>query len=40
MKAANKPALADSIWAIIPEDAHGKLEGDHMYVIDGGALVH
>ena len=39
MRAANKPALADAIWDLLPRDI---LEpGDNVnYVVDGGSLLH
>jgi len=37
MKAANKPALADTIWALMPEDVQGLSD---VYVIDGSSLLH
>ena len=40
MKAANKPALADAIWALMPEDIQGPLDSDIVYVVDGGSLLH
>ena len=40
MKAANKPAFADTIWAFMPEDVQGLSEDDHAYVIVGGSLLH
>jgi len=40
MKAASKPALADAIWALMPEDVQGLSGDDHAYVIDGGSLLH
>ena len=40
MKAANKPALADAIWALMPEDVQSLSEDHYVYVIDGGSLLH
>ena len=40
MKAANKPALVDAIWALIKQDTPGPSEDDCVYVIDGGSLLH
>ena len=40
MKAANKPALADAIWALMPQYVQGPSENDHVYVVDGGSLLH
>ena len=39
MKAANKPALADAMWALMPQDVQGPSEND-KYVVDGGSLLH
>ena len=39
MKAANKPALADAIWALMPRFVQGPSEND-VYVVDGGSLLH
>ena len=39
MKAANKPALADAIWALMPQFVQGPSEND-VYVVDGGSLLH
>ena len=36
---ANKPALADAIWALIPRDVVGST-GQSQYVLNGGSLVH
>ena len=40
MKAANKPPLADAMWALIPQYVQGPSENDNMYVVDGGLLLH
>ena len=40
MKAANKPALADAMWALMPQDAPGPSKDDCVYVINGGSLLH
>ena len=39
MKAANKPALADAIWALMPQVVQRPSEND-KYVADGGSLLH
>ena len=39
MRPANKPALADAIWAVMPKDVVGPT-GQSQYVLDGGSLVH
>ena len=39
MMPANKPALADAIWALMPKDVVGPT-GQSQYVLDGGPLVH
>ena len=40
MNAANKPALADAIWALMPQYVQGPSKNDHVYVVDGGSLLH
>ena len=40
MRAANKPALADAIWALMPEDVVGPGSGQYQFVLDGGSLLH
>ena len=39
MMPANKPALADAIWALIPRDVV-RPTGQNQYALDGGSLVH
>ena len=39
MMSANKPALADDIWALIPRDVVGPT-GQSQYILYGGSLVH
>ena len=39
MRPANKPPLADAIWALMPKDVVGPI-GQSLYVLDGGSLVH
>ena len=39
MMPANKPALADAIWALIPRDVVGPT-GQSQYILYGGSLVH
>ena len=39
MMHANKPALADAIWALMPKYVVGPT-GQSQYVLDGGSLVH
>ena len=39
MRPANKPALADAIWASMPKTLLGQT-GERQYVLDGGSLVH
>ena len=39
MRSANKPALADAIWALMPKYVVGPT-GQGQYVLDGGSLVH
>ena len=39
MRSANKPALADAIWALVPKYVVGPT-GQSQYVLDGGSLVH
>ena len=40
MKAANKPALVDAIWALMPPVVQGLSEDDNVYVVDGGSLLY
>ena len=39
MRPANKPALADAIWVLMPKDVV-EPTGQSQYVLDGGSLVH
>ena len=39
MRPAQKPALADTIWALMPDGVVGP-EGQSQYVLDGGSLLH
>lgn len=39
MRPANKPALADALWTLMPEDVAEPI-GDNQYVLDGGSLLH
>ena len=41
MRVANKVALADSMWSLLPADTPTQPPDDEVqYVIDGGALLH
>ena len=37
---ANKPALADSIWALVKNGEVSAPTGNVKFVLDGGALIH
>ena len=39
MMHANKPALEDDVWALMPKDVVGPT-GQSQYVLGGGSLVH
>lgn len=40
MKSANKPALADAMWVLIPQGAPQPSDDDCVFVLDGGSLLH
>ena len=39
LRPANKPALADAIWALMPAEVVGPT-GKSQYILDGGSLLH
>ena len=39
LRPANKPALADAIWALVPAEVVGPT-GKSQYILDGGSLLH
>ncbi|KAG1663714.1 ERO1-like protein beta [Nymphon striatum] len=40
MRPANKPALADALWTLMPEDVAEPIGDSCQYVLDGGSLLH